>query len=64
MARNISFKQAISEALDLEMRRDPNVIILGEDIVGGAGSPQQGSRIPRGPWRQRGGQPEPAASRL
>src|SRR5215470_5580014 len=39
MARNISFKQAISEALDLEMRRDPNVIILGEDIVGGAGSP-------------------------
>jgi acetoin:2,6-dichlorophenolindophenol oxidoreductase subunit beta len=39
MARNISFKQAISEALDLEMRRDPNVIVLGEDIVGGAGSP-------------------------
>jgi acetoin:2,6-dichlorophenolindophenol oxidoreductase subunit beta len=39
MARNISFKQAISEALDLEMRRDPNVILLGEDIVGGAGSP-------------------------
>ena len=39
MARNISFKQAISEALDLEMRRDPNVIILGEDIVGCAGSP-------------------------
>jgi pyruvate/2-oxoglutarate/acetoin dehydrogenase E1 component len=39
MARNISFKQAINEALDLEMRRDPTVIILGEDIVGGAGSP-------------------------
>jgi len=39
MARNISFKQAINEALDLEMRRDPAVIIMGEDIVGGAGSP-------------------------
>src|ERR1700745_1189631 len=39
MARNISFKQAINEALDLEMRRDPTVIILGEDIVGGAGAP-------------------------
>ena len=25
MARNISFKQAINEALDLEMRRDPTV---------------------------------------
>ncbi len=39
MARKISFKQAINEALDLEMRRDPTVIVMGEDIVGGAGSP-------------------------
>jgi pyruvate dehydrogenase E1 component beta subunit len=39
MARMISFKQAINEALDLEMRRDPSVIVMGEDIVGGAGSP-------------------------
>ncbi|MBB4019009.1 pyruvate dehydrogenase E1 component beta subunit [Chelatococcus caeni] len=39
MARKISMKQAINEALDLEMRRDPAVIVMGEDIVGGAGSP-------------------------
>src|SRR6201998_663275 len=39
MPRKISFKQAINEALDLEMRRDPTVILLGEDIVGGTGSP-------------------------
>ncbi|CAH1689327.1 Acetoin:2,6-dichlorophenolindophenol oxidoreductase subunit beta [Hyphomicrobiales bacterium] len=39
MARKISVKQAINEALDLEMRRDPTVIVLGEDIVGGAGAP-------------------------
>ena len=39
MARKISMKQAINEALDLEMQRDPSVIVLGEDIVGGAGSP-------------------------
>ncbi|UTD25690.1 alpha-ketoacid dehydrogenase subunit beta [Bradyrhizobium sp. WD16] len=39
MARKISMKQAINEALDLEMRRDPTVIVMGEDIVGGAGSP-------------------------
>ncbi|MBS0594347.1 MAG: alpha-ketoacid dehydrogenase subunit beta [Proteobacteria bacterium] len=37
MARKISMKQAINEALDQEMARDPSVIMLGEDIVGGAG---------------------------
>jgi len=31
-------KDAINEALDLEMRRDPTVIIMGEDIAGGAGA--------------------------
>jgi acetoin:2,6-dichlorophenolindophenol oxidoreductase subunit beta len=38
MARKISFKQALNEALDLEMRRDPSVIVLGEDTAGGAGA--------------------------
>ncbi|MFZ2650876.1 MAG: alpha-ketoacid dehydrogenase subunit beta [Burkholderiaceae bacterium] len=37
MARKISMKQAINEALDQEMARDPTVIMMGEDIVGGAG---------------------------
>ncbi len=37
MARNITMKQAINEALDQEMTRDPTVIVMGEDIVGGAG---------------------------
>jgi pyruvate dehydrogenase E1 component beta subunit len=37
MARKISMRQAINEALDQEMARDPNVIVMGEDIVGGAG---------------------------
>ena len=39
MARTISFQQAISEALQQEMRRDPTVVVFGEDIVGGSGSP-------------------------
>jgi pyruvate/2-oxoglutarate/acetoin dehydrogenase E1 component len=39
MARKISMKQALNEALDLEMARDQSVIIMGEDIVGGTGSP-------------------------
>ena len=38
MARKISMKQAINEALDQEMTRDPSVIVMGEDIVGAAGA--------------------------
>ena len=38
MARTITTRQAINEALDQEMARDPSVVLLGEDIVGGAGS--------------------------
>ncbi len=38
MARKISMKTAINEAIDQEMSRDPAVIMMGEDIVGGAGA--------------------------
>ncbi|CDM24295.1 alpha-ketoacid dehydrogenase subunit beta [Castellaniella defragrans] len=37
MARKLSMKLAINEAINQEMARDPSVIMLGEDIVGGAG---------------------------
>src|SRR3970040_450809 len=37
MTRKISIKDAINEALDQEMARDPSVICMVEDIVGGAG---------------------------
>ena len=33
--RQLSYIQAVNEALRLEMRRDPTVIIMGEDIAGG-----------------------------
>src|SRR5579859_7584986 len=36
-----SFRAAINEAMALEMRRDPRVIVMGEDIAGGAGAPGQ-----------------------
>ena len=39
MARKISYQQAINEALAQEMRRDPTVFIMGEDVAGGAGAP-------------------------
>ena len=39
MVRLLSMKDAINEALDQEMSRDPTVIMMGEDIVGGTGSP-------------------------
>ena len=34
--RTLSFREAINEAMRLEMRRDPNVILMGEDVAGGA----------------------------
>tara|TARA_B100001123_G_scaffold450810_1_gene624009 strand:- start:2879 stop:3892 length:1014 start_codon:yes stop_codon:yes gene_type:complete len=34
-----TFRQAVHEALAQEMRRDPTVVIVGEDISGGLGSP-------------------------
>ena len=37
MARIITYQQAINEAIDQEMTRDENVILMGEDIVGGMG---------------------------
>ncbi|MCC7369199.1 MAG: alpha-ketoacid dehydrogenase subunit beta [Chloroflexi bacterium] len=34
--RVITFRDAINEAMRLEMRRDPNVVLIGEDVAGGA----------------------------
>ncbi len=39
MARTISYREAINEALAQEMERDPSVVVMGEDNAGGAGSP-------------------------
>ncbi|WP_419996170.1 alpha-ketoacid dehydrogenase subunit beta [Streptomyces boninensis] len=39
MARTISYREAINEALAQEMERDPAVVVLGEDNAGGAGAP-------------------------
>ncbi len=32
-----SYRQALNEALAHEMRRDPDVVVMGEDVAGGAG---------------------------
>src|SRR6201984_3850699 len=37
-----SIREARNEALAQEMRRDPRVVVIGEDVAGGAGS--QGQR--------------------
>ena len=39
--RRLSYIQAVNEALRQEMERDPSVIIMGEDIAGGAGRPDK-----------------------
>src|SRR5256712_4494174 len=35
--RELSFGQAINEAIRQEMRRDPTIVVMGEDVAGGAG---------------------------
>jgi pyruvate dehydrogenase E1 component beta subunit len=35
--RELTYAQAIGEAIKIEMRRDPRVILMGEDVAGGAG---------------------------
>ncbi len=33
----LSYRQALNDALRAEMRRDPRVVVIGEDVAGGAG---------------------------
>jgi len=49
----MTYIQAISDALRLEMRRDPRVFILGEDVgvYGGAFKVSLGFQEEFGPWR-------------
>ena len=37
--RQLTFAQAVNETFRQEMERDPTIIIMGEDIAGGAGRP-------------------------
>ena len=39
--RQATYIQAVNEALRQEMERDPTVIIMGEDVAGGAGRPDK-----------------------
>jgi len=42
MERQLSFVQAINEALTIAMHSDPDVILMGEDIAGGGGRADSG----------------------
>src|SRR5215467_6464477 len=37
--RTLTFREAINEALAQEMERDPKVVLMGEDVAGGAAVP-------------------------
>ncbi|HEU4398211.1 MAG TPA: transketolase C-terminal domain-containing protein, partial [Actinomycetota bacterium] len=37
--RTLTFREAVNEALAVEMERDPDVILMGEDVAGGATVP-------------------------
>jgi hypothetical protein len=55
MARNISYREAINEALVQEMERDSRVVVFGEDNVGGTGGFPAGCWTPRSPSRHSSG---------
>ncbi len=40
--RELPYWRAINEALRLEMRRDPTIIVMGEDVAGAPGRQEQG----------------------
>ncbi len=40
-----SYRTAINEALRMEMRRDPKVIVLGEDVGGGQGASGEAGQV-------------------
>ena len=39
--RELTYREAINEALRQEMRRDDTIILMGEDIAGGSGQPKE-----------------------
>ena len=39
-SREITYREAINEALRQEMERDADVVVIGEDVAGGAGLPR------------------------
>ena len=51
--REITYRQAVNEALDEEMQRDPNVFLLGEEVAeyNGAYKVSQGLLDKFGPKR-------------
>src|SRR5690606_37846517 len=53
MARIIAFRQALNEAMSEEMRRDPNVFLMGEEVAeyNGAYKVSQGMLEEFGPRR-------------
>jgi pyruvate dehydrogenase E1 component beta subunit len=58
MARTLTFLQAVNEAMLQEMRRDPRVVVFGEDVVGGSGAPGEMDAwggpmgVTQGIWRE------------
>lgn len=50
-----TIRDVINEVLHAEMERDPNLIILGEDISGGAGTPSGKREAIGGIWGTSGG---------
>lgn len=55
--RQLNFNQALNEAMRQEMQRDPTVILLGEDVAGGADVEHLHGGLGRGAERDQGPRP-------
>src|SRR2546428_5335080 len=62
--REITFGQAVREALAEEMRRDPAVFIIGEDVAEAGGPVQKVFRVPGGVWGGPGNRPPRSRTRV
>src|SRR5215470_2510034 len=60
MPRMLPYIQAVGEALEQEMRRDPTVIAFGDDSIGGSGC----DGPPGGAWGATKGLPEKLPGRI
>ena len=45
--RALTYAQAVNEGFHQEFERDPSVIIMGEDVAGGAGAGRLRGRVGR-----------------
>ena len=61
--QELTFSQAINQAIRQEMQRDPDIVVIGEDVAGAAGRAERTHHRGRRARRRRRGRPRGRRSR-